>query len=335
MPPHKHSSPHEILASLPLEAQESLRCWCRSDESDPVIRRANVATQLKVAAIHALFVLSLVLFLATDGNAAVVVASVIVLGVGVLPVLRIYMHTQAHWGMGNGPVRNFLLDHLISVLFSTPQTGYKYGHLAHHRYDNDFDSRGFPKDLQSTYVFSRDGKPTNIWLWCLFYIVVYQHALHLFHVLNAPRRREVGWFLFEAVLIVAFHWVLWQVSPSFYLAVYLPTLAVGWLVSALTLYMMHAVDLEHFHIHPTLNTQNYLVNLIGDNLGYHLEHSLYPNLHPVFLDKASELIQPPPEQVLRGSYFGEGLRLLIGLPLKNAACEDSFLLRPAGVKRPV
>jgi fatty acid desaturase len=222
------------------------------------------------------------------------------------------MHSQSHWGVGNGPVRNFLLDHTISVLYGTPQTGYKYGHLAHHRYDNDFDSRGFPKDLQSTYVFSRNGKPANVWLWCLYYMIVYQNAIHLFHVLNAARRREVLWYAVEMGLIVAFHMALWQFSSAYYLAVYLPTLTVAWLVSALTLYMMHAVDLERFHVHPTLNTCNRMFNVIGDNGGYHLEHSLYPNLHPVFLDKASALIQPPAKQTLTGPYVTEGLWLLLG-----------------------
>jgi fatty acid desaturase len=317
MHPCKHSSPNEILAGLPAPAQEELRRWCRSGETDPAVRRANACTQLKVAAVHALFVLCLAAFLATGGHWAVAASSVLVLGLAALPVLRIYMHSQAHWGIGNGPLRNFLLDRLISVLFSTPQTGYKYGHLAHHRYDNDFDPRGFPRDLQSTYVFSRDGKPANVVLWCLFYALVYQNAIHLFHVLNAPRRREVFWFLGEAALIAAFHGALWLVSPAFYLTVYLPALAVGWLASALTLYMMHAVDLEHFHVHPTLNTRDRMVNLIGDNLGFHLEHSLFPTLHPVFLARASTLLQPPPEQVLCGSYLAEGLRLLVGLPLKT------------------
>jgi fatty acid desaturase len=316
MTPHKHASPNDVLASLPPDAQESLRRWFRSGVKDPAIRRANLWTQFKVLAIYALFAMALGAFLATGGNVAVAAASVVGLGAWVLPALRIYMHSQAHWGVGNGPVRNFLLDRVISVLFGTPQTGYKYGHLAHHRYDNDFDPRGFPKDLQSTYVFSRDGETANVWLWCAFYALVYQHALHLFHVLNAPRRREVLWFLLEAALIAAFHRLLWQVSPAFYLAVYLPALGVAWMVSALTLYMMHAVELEHFRIHPTLNAQDRTLNRIGDNLGYHLEHSLFPNLHPVFLDRASALIQPPPEQVLRGSYLGEGLRLLLGLPLR-------------------
>jgi fatty acid desaturase len=309
---HKHSSPNEVLSSLPPQAQQALRQWFRADERDPVVRRANLVTQLKVLAVHALFGLSVWAFLASGGHWAVAVVSVAVMGLLALPFLRIYMHTQAHWGLGNGPVRNFLLDRGISVLFSQPQTGYKYGHLAHHRYDNDFDARGFPKDLQSTYVFSRDGRPSNIWLWCLFYVVVYQNAIHLFHVLNAPRRREVLWYALETALIVGFHLALWQVSSAYYLAVYLPSVGVAWVVSAVTLYMMHAVDLDDFHVHPTLNTRSRLFNLLGDNGGYHLEHSLYPNLHPAFLAEASALIKPPADQVLAGPYVTEGLRLLLG-----------------------
>jgi fatty acid desaturase len=316
MTAHKHSSPNEVLASLPPEAQRSLRKWFRADDRDPAVRRANLHTQLKVVAVHLLFSLSVAAFLASGGHWAVIALSVFLLGLIALPFLRIFMHTQAHWGLGNGPVRNFLLDHLISVLFSAPQTGYKYGHLAHHRYDNDFDARGFPKDLQSTYVFSRNGKPANIWLWSAFYILVYQNFIHLFHVLNAPRRREILWYLLETVLVVAFHLALWRLSPAYYLWVYWPTLVVAWLVSAVTLYMMHAVDLDHFHVHPTLNTRNRLFNLIGDNGGYHLEHSLYPNLHPAFLAEASALIQPPAEQVLDGPYVTEGVRLLLGGRLK-------------------
>ncbi len=312
MTPHKHASPNEVLASLPPDARESLRRWFRCGPEDPTIQRANLCTQLKVLTVHALFALALGAFLATGGNAAVAAAGVLALGTWALPLLRVYMHSQAHWGIGNGPVRNFVLDRLISILFSVPQTGYKYGHLAHHRYDNDFDARGFPRDLQSTYVFSRDGKPTNIVLWCLFYVIVYQHAIHLFHVLNAPRRREPAWFAFEYALIAAFHVSVWLISPGFYLAVYLPALVLAWLVTAVTLYVMHAVDHDDFEIHPTLNTRHRLFNWFGDNDGYHLEHSLYPALHPVFLDKASALIQPPAEQVLEGQYLTEALRRLFG-----------------------
>ncbi len=306
----KHSRGNDVLKTLPPEAQQQIRQWSRVGPNDPVIRRANFHTQLKILAIHVVFFLALAAYLATGGHWLAAAVSVFVLGLVALPFLRVYMHSQGHWGIGNGPVRNWLLDHGLSVLFGIPQTGYKYGHLAHHRYDNDFDARGFPKDLQSTYIFSRNGKPTNLWLWCAFYVLVYQHAIHLFHVLNAPRRRELAWFAFEYAVIAAFNVAVWLVSPGFYLAVYLPSLVLAWLVSAVSLYMMHAVDHDHFEIHPTLNTRDRLFNWFGDNDGYHLEHSLYPALHPVFLDKASALIQPPEEQVLEGQYVTEALRRL-------------------------
>jgi fatty acid desaturase len=314
----KHSRGNDVLKGLPPEAQQQIRQWSRTGPDDPVIRRANFHTQLKILAIHVVFFGALAAYLASGGHWIAAALGVAVLGLLALPFIRVYMHSQGHWGIGNGPIRNWLLDRGISILFSVPQTGYKYGHLAHHRYDNDFDSRGFPKDLQSTYIFSRDGKPTNIVLWCLFYVLAYQHAIHLFHVLNAPRRRELAWFAFEYVLIAAFHAGVWLVSPGFYLAVYLPSLVLAWLVSAVSLYMMHAVDRDDFEIHPTLNTRNRLFNWFGDNDGYHLEHSLYPALHPVFLDKASALVQPPVEQVLEGQYLTEALRRLFGTRAKAA-----------------
>jgi fatty acid desaturase len=156
---------------------------------------------------------------------------------------------------------------------------------------------------------------------------VYQHAIHLFHVLNAPKRREVAWYLFEYMLIVGFQAALYVVSAGFFLTVYLPALVLAWMVSAICLYMMHAVDLNRFHVHPTLNTRNRLFNWFGDNDGYHLEHSLFPNLHPAFLDEASALIQPPEEQVLQGQYVTEALRLMLGggfkkpVPVACAAAE--------------
>jgi fatty acid desaturase len=311
MSPHKHANPNAILEALPPQARERIREWSRAGQDHPEVRRSNFHTQLKWLAIQVLFLAALAAYLATGGHWLVALVSVLGLGLVLLPIIRLHMHVHAHWKSGNGPVRNWLLDRCTSLLFGISQTGYKHGHLAHHRYDNDFDARGFPRDLQSTYLFSRNGKPTNIWLWCAFYIVVYQHAIHLFHVLNAPRRRELLWYACEYALIAALHVALYSVSPGFYLGVYLPALGLAWLVAALGLYMMHAVDLDQYRLHPTLNSHSRLFNWVGNNDGYHLEHSLYPNLHPAFLDRASALIGPPQEQVLQGTYVTEALRRLV------------------------
>jgi fatty acid desaturase len=325
-PKSRHAHPAEVLQALAPAARSLIRRWSRAGQHDPKIRRSNFHTQLKVLAMYLLFLGALAAYLYTGGHWLVVVASVAGLGLVVLPVLLMLMHNQSHWKAGNGPVRNWLLDHGMGTLFSVPQTGYNYGHLAHHRYDNDFDPRGFPKDLQSTYLFSRDGHTANIWLWCAFHMFVYQHAVYLFHVLNAPRRREILWYAFELALIVALHVALCWLSPGFYLAVYLPALLLGWLVAALSQYMMHGVDLDDFRLHPTLNSRHRLLNLLGNNDGYHIEHSLFPNLHPVFLKRVSDLIGPPKEQVLNGTYAMEALLWLVrGRPRRlSPAGEDSM-----------
>jgi fatty acid desaturase len=307
-PNTRHAHPAEVLQALPPAARGLIRRWSRAGQCDPEIRRSNFHTQLKVLAMYALFLGALAAYLYTGGHWLVAAANVAGLGLIVLPVLLMLMHNQCHWKAGSGPVRNWLLDHGMGTLFSVPQTGYKYAHRAHHRYDNDFDPRGFPKDLQSTYLFSRDGRTANIWLWCVFHMFVYQHGICLLHVINAPRRREILWYAFEYALIAGLHVALCALCPGFYLGVYLPALLLGWLVAALSQYMMHGVDLDKFRLHPTLNSSNRLLNLLGNNDGYHIEHSLFPNLHPVFLKRASALIGPPEEQVLKGTYAMEALR---------------------------
>ena len=66
--------------SLPSEVREQLREWDRSDDRDPVVRRANLITQAKILAIHAAFGASLAAYLMTGGHAVVVVASIVILG---------------------------------------------------------------------------------------------------------------------------------------------------------------------------------------------------------------------------------------------------------------
>jgi len=278
----------------------------------------NFYTQLKILAIYLMFGAALAACVGTAGHWAVVAGGIAVLGLVALPLLRVFMHSQAHWRVGNGPVRNWLLDRGISLLFGISQTGYKYGHLAHHRYDNDYDPTGFPRDLQSTYIFSRDRRPTNIWLWCAFYVFVYQHFVHLFHVLNAPKRGESAWYALETGLIAAFHVGLYSLWPGFYLAVYLPSLLLGWFVSAVALYMMHAVEHDDYEVHPTLNVREPLFNWLGDNDGYHLEHSLFPHVHPAYLKQLSDLVGPPEQQMLDQQYVTAALPLLLNTGQKKA-----------------
>src|SRR5688572_14038154 len=104
--PHKHADANEVLKVLPAEARNQIREWARADERHPVIRRANFLTQLKILSIYAAFVAALAAYLATGGHWATVLAGVFVLGIVAIPFLRVFMHSQGHWAVGNGPVRN-------------------------------------------------------------------------------------------------------------------------------------------------------------------------------------------------------------------------------------
>lgn len=288
------------MMSHPSAARE-IRSWI-AHPCQHTIARFNRNTQLKILAIHALCAASLFAYRALRAPLWLELLEIAVLGLFALPFLRVFMHSQAHWRVGNGPIRNWLLDHCLSLPFSVSQTGYKFGHLAHHRYDNDADPRGLPRDLQSTYLFSRDATPTHIGLWVLCYVAVYQTAIHLLHTLNTGRANVIRAYFAENAAIAALHCALFHFARAYYVSVYLPALVLAWIVAALALYMMHAVPREEAALHPTIDCTDPFFNWFGDNDGYHLEHSLFPALHPVYLRRAHEALRPDHAQCIELNY---------------------------------
>lgn len=302
-------------ARLPEEAMSRIRALARVPATDPRVRRANRRTRLKVLALHLAFVASIAGDRLAGGHPGYRAPAVLALGLFVLPFLRVFMHSQSHWAIGDGRVRNFLLDRFISLPFSISQTGYRAGHVAHHLYDNDHDPRGLPRDLQSTYVFSRDGRPAPIWKWVLFYMFGYQLGLHFFHVVRMGKPRDLGWYALENAAIVAMHGALWALVPGYYLAVYLPALLLGWLAASIALYMMHHVDARRVDagelVYHAVNSVEPFFNWFGDNDGYHIEHSLFANVHPVFLREVNAILRPPAAQELHLNYVLAGLKLVL------------------------
>ena len=294
---------------FPEATMKQVRAWSRGGASDPRVRRMNLITQLKIGLLYAMFAGCLAGYRITGGGLAVQIAGIAVLGLFAIPFLRVFMHSHMHWKIGNGPVRNFILDHALSMMFSVQQTGYELGHWAHHLYDNDFDPRGFPKDLQSTYVFSRTGKPASMALWGLFYVTVYQFGVQLFHVLNARKKRVVLGFAGDTLVIAAFHAGVYTLSSGFYLGVFLPALGIAWAVAAIALYMMHNLPVDGSRYYHAINCLDPFFNWFGDNDGYHIEHSLFPGIHPAYLKLANGLLAPPRDQQIHDNYVIAGLRV--------------------------
>lgn len=278
-------------------------------EKELRIKKMNSVTQVKIFLIYAIFFLLLFVERGLFSDAVFVnnhpyfiviikFLSVIFCGLLLIPFVRIFMHSQAHWGVGNSRWKNFILDHFISVIYSVQQTGYKFGHFAHHRYDNDYDPRGYPKDLQSTYLFSTTGETCNPVVWVLFYSFIYQTAIHLMHVINSKNITFIGWYCIETIAIVLFHIAVFKLSATFYLAVYIPSLIIAWLAAGIGLYMMHNVSNNHYSVYHGVDAVGFLFNYVGDNDGYHIEHSLFPALHPAYLKEAHEYMTLPKEQIV-------------------------------------
>jgi fatty acid desaturase len=307
-------------AKLPDAVLLDARRWQSSRHSETV-QQFDKRSRLKVSMLFIGFLLVMLVYRFVPIHVSVTVCAVLVLGTFFIPYTRIFMHSQMHWGLGGGPISRFLLGHFVSLLFSVPQTGYSFGHRMHHRFDNDLDSNGRPKDLQSTYIFSRGSKPTHPLLWIPYYIFVFQHLITAFLVLHKGNGRERLWFMVELGAIVIFHFTLWVEVPIFYLSVYLPALFLAWIGSAVVLYMMHAVDAEDYIIHPTNTSISPFFNRFGDNDGYHIEHTLFPGVHPLYLPRLHAVMDLDPRQILREHYVVAGIKYLLGVKRKEHESE--------------
>jgi hypothetical protein len=81
-------------------------------------------------------------------------------------------------------------------------------------------------------------------------------------------------------------------------------------VAAIALYMMHYVEHSDESFYHTLNCLDPAFNWFGDNDGYHIEHSLFPNLHPYFLKEAASFVGAPETNLVHENYVIAGVKAL-------------------------
>lgn len=276
--------------------------WQQEARASEEVEHFDRHSRRKVALLYAVSFACFAAYQWSSGNGFVAAASLLTMGLFSIPYTRVFMHSQMHWGMGGTAVTQFLVRHFISLQFSVPQTGYEYGHRLHHRYDNDFNPKGLPRDLQSTYVFSRNGKPTPALLWLPFYLLFFQTLVCAYLVLRGGKWRDILGYLMELGAILGLHATLFGYTQDFYLSVYLPALLLAWTASGIVLYVMHEVDARQYGVHPTNNSHSRFFNGFGDNDGFHIEHTLFPGLHPLYLERLHRLLPTPPQQNLKNHY---------------------------------
>lgn len=279
----------------------------RAPEHREAIDEFDAASRRKVYALNALFVATAVAFFLAGQTWWMAVLCTLVNGFVALPYLRVFIHSEVHWGLGRTRWQTRYLRYLAFAPYQVPFEAYRLGHFAHHRYDNDVPERGLANDRQSTYLYSTAGKPVNFLVWAAHYLFVYQYFHQVRLVVRKASRRKIAEFFAQLAVVLALDIALLVLVPRFALLVLLPSLAIAWAGSAIVLYMMHDVVKSDAVHHHSVNSYARFFNSFGDNDGLHVVHSMMPFLHPYHAPAIDRLIKDElhPDQVVQGHYITE------------------------------
>lgn len=287
------------------------------------IKRFDAKSRLKVYLLNGTFLLSLVAFVFANESWWLVPALILINGVFALPNLRVFIHSEAHWGLSESRVGTWYMRFIAFALYQVPFEAYRVGHFAHHQYDNDVPERDhtLAKDRQSTYLYSHLGKPIAFLAWALHYLFVYQYLHQFVLVIKRTNRKKIAVMALQAAIIVAADVAIFLISAKFFLTVFVPSLAIAWIGSAIVLYMMHKVKFSDARYHHSVNSYSSFFNRFGDNDGMHVVHSMVPFLHPFHQARVNDLIKDGlhPDQSLRGHYVVEFFKDQLRLTRRSAA----------------
>lgn len=246
------------------------------------IRRFDTRSRMKVYGLNLITALSLLVFLCAGQPMWLVPVLIGVNGVFALPYLRVFIHSEAHWGLAETKIGRTYMRYIAYAPYHIPFEAYRVGHFAHHQYDNDSPRKGerLSRDRQSTYLYSKNGTPIRFSVWAIHYLFIYQYVEQIAMVLRRSRKRKLFEMAAQAALIIAIDVAIITLSWKFFVYVFLPSLAIAWIGSAIVLYMMHNVVLSDAQYHHSVNCYSKFFNSFGDNDGMHVVHSLVPFLHP-------------------------------------------------------
>ncbi|UGT56971.1 fatty acid desaturase family protein [Nocardia asteroides] len=298
-------------ASLKAEAQR-LR---RAPEFRSAIEEFDAASRRKVYGLNLLFAATIVAFFAAGQTWWMAMICTLINGFLALPYLRVFIHSEAHWGLGRTTWQTRYLRYVAFAPYQVPFEAYRLGHFAHHSYDNDVPERGLARDRQSTYLYSTAGKPVNFLIWAAHYLFVYQYFHQIKLVARKASRRKLAEFGAQLALVIAIDVALLVLAPRFALMVFVPSLLIAWIGSAIVLYMMHDVVKSEAVHHHSVNSYAKFFNSFGDNDGLHVVHSLLPFLHPYHAPAIDAMIKDElhADQVVTGHYVTEFAKRRLGM----------------------
>jgi fatty acid desaturase len=187
---------------------------------------------------------------------------------------------------------NRLFSVLESVAIGMPHILYHHYHLNHHAGDNDAKGpNGTTRDWTSIYRYSKDDGPEPLWRYCLlsFFRIEVGAAMR---VCIRHGRAHVWQAIAESIVLGLFWGILLVVDWRYFLAFYVPSYFLGWVLGFAQGY------LEHYGARPgnpfanSVSSYNRLYNLLTFNNGYHQEHHWDPKMHWTRMAELHSRIRP-------------------------------------------
>ncbi|KHN65859.1 hypothetical protein AV645_10280 [Acinetobacter calcoaceticus] len=258
---------------------------------DKEIEIFDSKSRTKVFLLHAILILTLILFSVFNNQLYLIPLFIVINGFFSIAYLRVFMHSEMHWGLSENKLVKFYLRWIVFGLYQVPFTAYVFGHRAHHRYDNDHpESNKLSSDKQSTYLYENSGKPINPVLWMLHYLFIYQFFHQIKYVITDGKKKDLIKLILQIMVIIFMDVAIFYINKMFFLYVFIPSILVSWLGSGIVLYMMHNIEHQKAKVHHSVNSYDNFFNKFGDNDGLHIVHSLFPFLHPIHAPEIDKLV---------------------------------------------
>jgi fatty acid desaturase len=206
--------------------------------------------------------------------------------------LQCISHNFIHNPYFSSPLLNRAYGVLETIALGVPHILYHHYHMNHHFGDNDAKGPdGTTKDWSSIYRHGKRGQPEAFWRYCLvsFFRVELGPVIRV--VINHGRM-EIAQAVVESVVLAAFWLTMILVDWRYFVAFYLPSYYLGWVLSYAEGY------LEHFRCQPgnyfanSVSSYNWLYNFFWFNNGYHQEHHWDPKVHWTRMRSLSQQIEP-------------------------------------------
>lgn len=251
---------------------------------------------MELGATVALYILALVIALASIGTIWVMVPAIVLTA---LMGLRVYMiqHDCLHGSFFNARRTNDLVGMFLSPISMTPYRATQRIHLAHHAHVSDLDHR----ETFEIYVMTLKEWEVSSWVRRLGYRI-YRHPVTLLlvgpFILFAVIRRApaAGWktgigdLLLHNGLLAIYLGLIWGFAGWAGIAVWAVALLIACFVGALISYVVHNFETIHWGVKPELDFTTAalegsavldwgtLFDLATMNIAYHDLHHLNANI---------------------------------------------------------